>query len=166
VQHGDSAAAKSLDVLSRGGAEVHVVVHRRRDDDWLTAGQRERSDHVVGHAMGDLRDRVGRGRREQVDLAVGGQLEVGDWIVRRALLILEDSAGGIGLELICQYRRASNPLVGALADEVHAVGRLNHAHEMARLDRKASELERFVRGDSAADSKENAGHGFSIDDPA
>jgi hypothetical protein len=37
---------------------------------------------------------------------------------------------------------------------------------VARLDRKASELERFVRGDSAADSKENAGHGFSIDDPA
>ena len=55
----------------------------------------------------------------QEDVAVGSELEVGDRIVLRALLIREDAAGRVALELDRQHRRAGDALVRGLADEVH-----------------------------------------------
>src|SRR6185436_5241973 len=78
----------------------HVVVHRGRDDHRAAGGQRGGGDEVVGQAGGELGQRVGRRRREQVDVGVGDQLEVRERVVVGRRLVGERAAGGVALELV------------------------------------------------------------------
>ena len=64
-----SALREQLKVVPGRGVAVHAVVHRGRDQDRAGGRQRRRGHEAVGVTMGQLGDRVGRGRRDQVGVA-------------------------------------------------------------------------------------------------
>ena len=83
------------------------------------------------HPGRELGEGVGRGRRDEVGVAVGGELEVPDRIVRGRGVPGEGAAHRVALELRGQHRGADDSLEGGGADE--ATGRLGHhdPHAMA-----------------------------------
>ena len=81
LDHLDPALAQRRQVRLGRRVGVHAVVHRRRDQARRRAGEEGGGEHRVGDAGGELGDRVGRGRRDQEGVAVGGQLEVADRVV-------------------------------------------------------------------------------------
>ena len=81
LDHVDAALAQGRQVGLGRRIGVHAVVHRRRDQARRRAGEEGGGEHRVGDAGGQLGERVGRGRGDQVGVAVGGQLEVADRVV-------------------------------------------------------------------------------------
>jgi len=58
----------------------------------------------------ELGDGVGRGRRDQIGVAVGGQLEVADRVVLGPRLAGEGAAQRVAIELGDEHRGADDPL--------------------------------------------------------
>ena len=104
VDDDHAALAQEREVGLRGRVLVHVVVHRRRDEDGAGGGQRGRGQQVVGQAVGQLGDRVGGRRRDQEGVGVADQLEVAERVVLRRRLIGERAPGGVALELVGEDR--------------------------------------------------------------
>ena len=69
-------------------------------------GECRAREHVVGETLGELGDRVGRGRRDQVDVGVGHKRQVTDWIVLGRGLSGK-APRGVALELLHEHRRAA-----------------------------------------------------------
>jgi hypothetical protein len=111
----------------------HVVVHRGRDQHRAGGGQRSAREQVVGQPVGELGDRVGRRRRDQVGVGVADQLEVAGRVVRWRLLIGERAPGGVALELAGQDRGARQRRERGGADEALGGRRLDNADGMPGL---------------------------------
>jgi hypothetical protein len=162
LDHVHAALAQGGQIGLRGGMLVHVVVHRRRDDERAARSQRAAAKQVVGQAVGELGDRVRRGRGDQEEIGVAHELQVAERLVQGRLLIGERPPRRIVLVFIDEHRCAAQRGEGRLADEAQAGRRLHHAQRMARGGGQAHELKRLVRGDASADTQEDAGHGASI----
>ena len=135
-----------------------MVVHGRREHQRPRVGQRGTGEQVVGQAAGQLRKRVGRGRRHAQHVAAAHQLEVRDRVVVGRGVAREGAAGGVALELVHQHRRAGHALEGRLAHELQAGGRLDHAHGVAGAGGQPDQLHRLVGGDSPGNPKKQACH--------
>ena len=162
VDHGHAALAQGRQVGLGGGVGVHAVVHRRGDQARRRAGEERGGDHRVGLAGGELGDRVGRGRGDEVGVAVGGQLEVADRVVRGSGIAGEGAAHRVALELGEQHRGADDALEGGGADEAGRALGHQHANAMAGSRRQAREFKRLVGGDPSAYAEQDSGHGCSL----
>ena len=140
LDHLDPALAQGRQVGLGGGVGVHAVVHRRRDQARRRAGEEGGGQHRVGDAGGQLGDGVGRGRRDEEGVAVGGQLEVADRVVAGLALAGEGAAHRVALELGDQDRGADDPLEGGGADEAGRRSRSSATRTPwpARVARRAS----------------------------
>jgi hypothetical protein len=149
--------AKRREVRLRGGVLVHVVVHRRGDEDRARRGERRAREEVVGQAVGELGDRVRARRGDQEDVGVADELEMAERVVVGWHLVGERAARRVALELAGQDRRAAERRERRRADEpLRGLG-LHDAHRVARLRREADDLERLVGGDPAADADQDPG---------
>ena len=99
-------------------------------------GQRGAGQQVVGQAVSELGDRVGRGGDDREDVGARHQLEVRDRVVVGSRVAGEGAAGGIALELLDEHGRAGDSLERRPADELEARRRLDDADRVAGLDRK------------------------------
>ena len=87
-----------------------------------------------------------------IRVAAAHQLEVGDRIVIGRGIAGEGAAGGIGLELVDQHRRAGHALEGRPADELQARGRLDDPHRVPGGGGQAHDLDGLVGRDPAGDA--------------
>ena len=156
----DAGAARRerVEVGLRCGVLVHLVVHRGRDHQRRWAGECCAREQVVGYAVGELGDGVGRRRHDRVDVSPAHQLEVRNGRVIGRRVARKRPACRIGLELVDQDRSAGDALKGRLADELKAGGRLHDTHRMARLDGEPNELNRLVGGDASRYPNKNPRH--------
>ena len=112
---------------------------------------------------GELGDRVGRGRRDQVGVAVGGQLEVADRVVARA-------AGRRGRRRAAGRARTRRSAPGRRRcprrrrrrRSASRVSVISTRTPCPASGRQARQLERLVGGDPAADAEQDSGHRFLL----
>ena len=76
----DTAVSQDLEVRLGRGMLPHIHVHGGRDDDGRGGRQIERAEEVVGNALRELRDNIGRSRRDQQAV---DRLGNGDMLDRR-----------------------------------------------------------------------------------
>ena len=158
LDHPHIALAQGRQVRLGGGIRVHTVVHRRGNGTRRRAGQERCGQHRVGDPGGELGDRVRRRRCDQVDVGVGGQLEVADGVVVGEWIAREGATEGIAPELVGQHRRADDALERGRPHESLRGGRHQHANAVPSQGRQAGQLQGLVGGDAAAHAEEDAGH--------
>jgi hypothetical protein len=143
IDHLHTACAERLEVLDDRGMLEHVGVHRGGDEDRRASRGVERRQKIIGQAVRELGNRVGRGRRhhEQVD-------------VRRNRYVL-DIRVGAGLPLIGDHLAARDGLKGQRPDELP--GGLGHDrhHVVAVLLQPTRDLDGLVGADPSAHAQCN-----------
>jgi hypothetical protein len=70
------SADEPRDVALVGRIRPHLPVHRRGDEQRAIARERQRAQQVVGVAIGDLREKVGRGRRDDDSAGATRQIDM------------------------------------------------------------------------------------------
>ena len=116
----DAALTQDAHVLLRGRAVPHARVHSRRHNERARMRQRALGDEVVGDPARQLRERVGGGRCDHVEI---GALEV-----RVGALLTRAPRKSV------QRLRGHEPLPGLGQKRNHLVPVLDEqAHEFARL---------------------------------
>ncbi len=158
IEDGDPPGTQRLDVGPRRGAVPHGVVHGRGHHERAARGQGGAGQQVVGQPVGELGQRVGRGRRDEVGVGVAHQFQVADRIVMGGRLAGEGAAGGIVLELVHEDRRTGQRREGGRADEALRGRRLHGPHAVPGRGGQAHKLQRLVGGDPAADAEQDPGH--------
>ena len=104
LDHQDPALAQRRQVRLGGRVGVHAVVHGRGDGARGRAGEERRGEHRVADPRGELRDRVGRRRRDEIRVGVADEREVADRVVGRRLVAWERAAHRVALELVDEHR--------------------------------------------------------------
>src|SRR5918994_1049979 len=135
----DAARTQCRHVGARCGVRPHPRVHRGRNDERSTVGERGLGDEVVRLAVRELRERVRRQRRDHVEI---GARQVGVEVVVRL-------ASRERVE-----RPAPHEAVRAVRDERNDL--------MARLDEEAYEFTGLVGRDPASDTDQNPRHGHIV----
>ena len=72
----DSIGAKLRDIALRRRVAPHLPVHRRRDQQRTIAREAQRRQQVVGMAVRELGDEIGRRRRDDDRIGVARELDV------------------------------------------------------------------------------------------
>jgi hypothetical protein len=130
-----SALAQAGRVLLRRRMLPHANVHGRGREDRAAESERRLREHVVGEPVRELRQRVGRERRDHQEVGVGQmRIEVAGAFAPRE-----------GLE-------------GMTRDEPFGVGREERRHLVPVLHEQPQELARLVGGDTAGHAEENPRH--------
>jgi hypothetical protein len=141
-----AARGQHLEIPDDRGMREHVAVHRRRDHDRRRRRQVERRQKVIGDAVGEFADDIGRrrGDEQQIDgRSQGNVLDVG--IRARLPLIGDDLAAGDGLE-------------GQRADEPGGGLRHDGDHVVAVLLQAARDLDGLVGPDAARNAQSDERH--------
>ena len=110
-----------LNVAQIGRVEPHLHIHRRRDDQRAGAGGDQIADEIVGDAVRDFGDGVGRGGRNQHHIGFAREVDVGHAIAARA---------AVGIE---QHRITAQGLKRVGMDEFGGAVAHGHCHFMARF---------------------------------
>ena len=76
TENGDAVGCQLRDVALRRRLFPHLPVHRRRHQQRAVARQAQRGQQIVGHAVGESREEIGRGRRHQHGIGAAGQIDV------------------------------------------------------------------------------------------
>ena len=127
----------------------HVGVHRRGQEHRSCSGKVEGSKEVIGHSASELADDVGRRRRHQQQVHLGGQSDVIDVGI------------DAGRELIGRDAPLRDRLERQGADEPLRVGGHHRRHVVSPLLETARHFDRLVGADAAADSQCDQRHGQS-----
>ncbi|MPN10427.1 hypothetical protein SDC9_157722 [bioreactor metagenome] len=126
---------------------VHTGVHGRGGDLGAVAGQHGGGQHVVGQAVGQLSQHVGRGGRHQDQVGLVGQ---GDMLY----LVLVSSVEGIYHGPV-----SGEGLEGQRGDKFGGVGRHQHMDVCPLLYQGGRQPRRLKAGDAAGDTQQ---HSFSV----
>ena len=78
LQNGMAAGNQAGQILLHNGICIHLVVHRRTDEDGRGRGQQDRGQQIVGDARGHLADDVGRRRGNDDQFGEFGKGDVVD----------------------------------------------------------------------------------------
>ena len=131
-----AALCERLDVGSRRGIRVHVVVHRRcGENEAIAAGEQQRRQHIVRHSHRGAGEHVrGRGRDDD-EIRVFREMDVGE---RSAPLPerSQDGTAGEGFE-------------GQRAHELGGGRRQDDIHRCAGFGEPARQRTALVTGDPA-----------------
>ena len=157
-EHVDPALAQRRDVRLGRRVFPHPRVHRRRDDHRAARDERACGQERVRLALGELRDRVRRGRGDQEHVGRLGEREMPGRVVRRDRIARVGPAQRIALEGPGEDRRAAQRGERRGADEAVCGRRLDDTHGEAGLRRQAHNLERLVGGDSTAHAEQQPRH--------
>ena len=85
-----AACDQGLEVLGDRGMIEHVRVHRRGNEHRRARRGVKRGQEIVGQAVRELADRIGRGRRDEQQIDVRGNRDVLDVGVRARLPLIGD----------------------------------------------------------------------------
>jgi hypothetical protein len=116
----------------------HPHVHRRRDEHRPAKSERELGEHVVGEPVRELRQRVGRQRRDHEQVGLDE----------------------VRVELP-RLLSARQRLEGARGDEPLRLRRQHRRHLVPGLDEQACQLARLVGGDPTSHPEHDPGHSAS-----
>jgi len=145
AEDADAVGTELRDVAPRRRVRPHLHVHRGRDEERALAREAERREQVVGVAVRELREEVGRRGRDDDRVGAARDRDV----VHRV--------GRAGGPQVGRDRPAGQRLERRRRHEARR--RLGH-HDVdgdARLHEQACELGGLVGGDAAGDAENDAG---------
>ncbi|MGF6481566.1 hypothetical protein QFZ91_003729 [Paraburkholderia sp. JPY419] len=137
AEHFDAVRAQLRDVALRGRVLPHLPVHRRHDEQRAVARDAQSRQQIVGHAVRELGEEVGRRRRDHDRIGFARQINVRH-VVRHA-----------SVPLARVDRPARQRLHRDGGDELR--GRIGHddLHGRACLGQQTREFGDLVAGDAA-----------------
>ncbi len=141
-----AASGERGEVRGHGRVLEHVRVHRRREQHRRRGGEIERAQEVVGQAVREAGDGVGRRRHDEQQIGRRRERDVLDvGIEARRPLARDDAPPGDRLE-------------GQLADEAAGALRHHDGDVVALLLEAAHDLDRLVGADAAAHAHRDSCH--------
>ena len=140
----DASRANELDVCLRRRIGPHEPVHRRRDAEGGIGGETERREQVVGEAVREATDEVGRRGRDEDSIGPARELDVAH---RRF--------GGLVPE-VGAYRPARERLEGERRDELLRARAHHDLHFGAPLTQATHDFGALVRSDAARHAEQDA----------
>ena len=141
-----AARRERVEVLAHRFVREHVGVHRGREEHRRARGGVERRQKIVGDAVGELADHVGRRRRDDQQIDRRGERDVLDVGV------------GARLELIGDDAAARDRLERDGPDELRRRVRHHGDHVVPALLEPAHDLDRLVRPNPAGHAERDQCH--------